>query len=86
MPYSKQQPSVASVITPSYTVNISNPSGPDGKNDGSVLYIGTSGNLRVLTAGGQDVTFFSCHSGFFPVNVIRIFATGTTASNIIALW
>lgn len=55
--------------------------------EGCVLYIGTGGNLRVLTAGGQDVTFSSVLGGtFFPVQVLKVFSTGTSAANIVALW
>ena len=47
------------------------------------LYIGTGGNLRVLTVGGDDVTFRNVQSGqFLPVMVTKVFLTGTTASNI----
>jgi hypothetical protein len=52
-----------------------------------VLYIGTGGNLRVLTASGQDVLFTGLLGGtFLPVQVLKVFATGTTASNLVALW
>lgn len=52
-----------------------------------VLYIGTGGNLRVLTASGQDVTFANVLGGtFFPVQVLKVFSTGTSAANIVALW
>jgi hypothetical protein len=55
--------------------------------EGCVLYVGTGGNLRVLTAGGQDVTFASVLGGtFFPVQVLKVFSTGTSAANIVALW
>lgn len=55
--------------------------------EGCVLYVGTGGNLRVLTAGGQDVTFANIIGGtFLPVQVLKVFATGTAASNIVALW
>jgi len=50
-----------------------------------VLYVGTSGNIKVVTAGGDEVTFVGV-SGFFPVQVIRVLFTGTTATNIVALW
>lgn len=57
------------------------------KNEGCVLYIGTSGNIRVLTHGGDDVVFANVLGGtFLPVQIIKVFATNTTASNIIALW
>jgi hypothetical protein len=52
-----------------------------------VLYIGTGGNLRVLTASGQDVLFTGVLGGtFLPVQVLKVFGTNTTASNIVALW
>ena len=52
-----------------------------------VLYVGTGGNLRVVTAGGQTVTFASVLGGtFFPVQVLKVFSTGTSAANIVALW
>lgn len=58
-----------------------------GTQEGAVLYIGTAGNLRVTTIAGDDVTFTGINTGaFFPVQVIKVWATGTTASNIIALW
>jgi len=76
----------ASVVTPSDTDNIPSISGP-GDARPCVLYIGTGGSLRVLTEGGDDVTFTNVPSGsFFPVNVLRVFADGTGASGIIAIW
>lgn len=52
-----------------------------------VLYVGTGGNLRVITAAGQDVVFSNVLGGtFFPVQVLKVFSTSTTASNIVALW
>lgn len=55
-------------------------------NAGCVLYIGTTGNLTVLTAGDDIVTFNAIPAGIFlPVNVKQIYAV-TTASNIVALW
>lgn len=56
-----------------------------GSTEPCVLYIGTSGNIRVRTAGGDEVTFVGV-SGFFPVQVIRVLSAGTTATNIVALW
>lgn len=55
--------------------------------EGCVLYIGTGGNLRVLTASGQDVTFANILGGtFLPVQVLKVFRTGTVASDFVALW
>ena len=52
-----------------------------------VLYIGTGGNLRVLTASGQDVLFTGVLGGtFLPVQVLKVFRTSTSADNFVALW
>ena len=55
-------------------------------NPGCVLYVGNTGNLRVLTSSGADLTFVGIPAGsFVPVQVKRVFATDTTATDIIAL-
>jgi hypothetical protein len=52
-----------------------------------VLYVGGAGDLRVITSGGDDVTFYGVEAGsFLPVSVLKVWATGTTATNILALW
>ena len=88
MSYQKLQANRASVVTPSDTVNIPSLSSESGTpNRGCVLYIGTGGNLKVLTVGGDEVTFTNFQDGsFLPVQVVKVFETETTASNIIALW
>jgi hypothetical protein len=56
-------------------------------NNGCVLYAGNTGNVRVLTVGNDDVTFVGIPAGsFVPVQVKRVFATNTTATDIVALW
>jgi hypothetical protein len=58
-----------------------------GNNRGALLYIGVQGDVRVLTAGNDDVTFTGLQAGaFIPVNVIQVFETGTSAENILALY
>jgi hypothetical protein len=53
---------------------------------GCVLYIGTGGDLHVLTYGGQDVTFANIPNGTtLPVIIRQVFAD-TTAQDILALW
>lgn len=55
--------------------------------EGCVLYVGNTGNVRVLTAGNDDVTFVGIPAGaFVPVQVKRVFATDTDATDIVALW
>lgn len=56
-------------------------------NPGCVLYAGSGGNIRVLTTGNDEVTFVGIAPGaFVPVQVKRVFDTGTGPSDIIALW
>jgi len=85
MAYQKLQQSRAAVVTKSDTVDIPNPG--NGQVEGCVLYVGTGGILRVLTAGGDDITFTNIPNGFLTTfQVIRVFASDTTANNIVALW
>lgn len=58
-----------------------------GINNGSLLYVGTGGDLTVMTLGGDVVTLRNYNDGqFVPIHVTRVFSTGTTASDIVALW
>ena len=88
MAYQKLQASRAAAVVPNDTIDIPNPANASGLgNNGNVLYVGTAGTLRVMTAAGDDITFVTVYAGsFLPIQVVRVFATGTTASNIIALW
>ena len=85
MAYQKLQGRRALLVNPSDTDEI--PSVTGGTNNGCVLYIGTPGNVRVKTIGWDDVIFTGVYAGqFFPVQVIQVFATGTTAGEIVAIW
>ena len=51
------------------------------------FYVGTTGDVVVLTSEGNAVTFTAVPAGaIIPINHTRINATGTTASNIVALF
>lgn len=50
------------------------------------LYVGGTGALKVTTSDGSVLTFAAVPVGFFPVKVKRVWATGTTATNIIAVY
>jgi hypothetical protein len=81
----KLQAERASLVTPSNTVNIPSISG--GVSNGCVLYVGTGGDLAVVTVGGDSVVFANVQDGsFLPIQVLRVLVTGTNASDIIALW
>ena len=55
---------------------------------GCILYVGGTGNLRVITAAGDDVTYKEVQKGtFLPIQVVRILPpTGTAAADFIAHW
>lgn len=62
-------------------------------NQGCAIYIPKeeAGNLKVLTVGGDIITFNKCGdanaSSILPVNVLRVFSTGTeTSVTLVALW
>lgn len=51
------------------------------------IYVGTAGHVAVQMAGGQSVTFSNVAAGaILAVRARRVMATGTTASNLVALW
>ena len=84
--YQKLQAGRAAAVTPSNTVDIPSVSGGT-SNNGCVLYVGGAGDLKVDTVGGDAVTFVAVPAGsFIPVQVKRVYSTGTTATSIVALW
>ena len=52
------------------------------------LYVGTAGNVVLDTVGGEtSITFSNVAAGsWLEVRAARVRATGTTASNIVAVW
>lgn len=71
-------PGDAEAVNPSDTVNLTNP---------SVIYVGTTGNVKVRTSQGSDVTFVGVPAGaVIPVQVIRVWNNGTSASNMVAIY
>ena len=51
------------------------------------LWVGGAGNIAVMTAQQDTVTFNNVPAGFLlPVSVHRVMATGTTATNLVALY
>ena len=80
MKYAFQSPAYsAAAVTPSDSVNLIG--------EVKSLYIGGAGNVRVLTSNGETVTFSNMQAGsYLLVQVRRVFATNTTATNIVALY
>ena len=55
---------------------------------GCILYVGGNGDLKVITAAGDEVTYKEVQKGtFLPIQVVRILPAGATAaSDFIAHW
>lgn len=49
------------------------------------VYVGTAGNLKVTWSSGAEMTFTNLAQGWHPIRVSRIWSTGTTAGNIVAV-
>jgi hypothetical protein len=84
----KIQVSRASAVIPNDTADIPSVSTQDGTgNNGCVLYVGVGGDVKVTTAGGDTVVFVGLLAGMFvPVQVLKVWNTDTTATDIVALW
>ena len=71
----------AVAVTPSDAADL-----PDGVTTVG-LYVGGAGDVHVTLQGGSDVTFKSVPGGtLLRVAARRVWATGTTATNIVALY
>lgn len=62
-----------------------------GENNGCIIYIGTSTNnaqpITIETAAGDEVTLKNVIQGsFLPVQVVKVFSSGTSVSDIVAFW
>lgn len=86
--YLKLQIGRAAAVVPSDTDNILSVSTQNGSgNNGCVLYVGGYGDVKVRTVGGDDITFVGVNGGtFMPVQVIKVYATGTNATDMVAMW
>ena len=68
----------AFAVTPSDTVDLAVPA--------RGIYVGASGDLKV-DIGGDAITFVDIAAGVIhPLNVTRVYSTGTTATNIIGVF
>lgn len=56
-------------------------------NPGAFLYVGGTGNVSVVTIGGDIITFNGVPAGTtLPIQVLRLRSSGTTATLINAMW
>lgn len=78
----------AEAVTPNDSADITLSGSPiSGIENGALLYIGTGGNLTITTIGGQTVTLTNIADGsYVPIQVKRVWSTGTSASDILALY
>lgn len=57
-----------------------------GAHNFSAVYVGGGGDVSVVTAGGDTVTFAGVQAGtILPVQISRVRSTGTTATNLVGL-
>jgi hypothetical protein len=69
-----------------YTVYPESPQSGLG-NPGCFLYVGGTGNVSVITIGGDQITFAGVPAGTtLPIQVLKLRATSTTATAVNALW
>lgn len=68
----------AAAITPSNSVNFDTVA--------RAIYVGTTGNIVIVTPNDEVVTFTAVPVGILPVMAKRVNSTSTTASNLVALW
>lgn len=51
------------------------------------LYVGGAGTLKIITLGGDTVTFGAVTAGsLIPVRATRVYDTGTSATDIVGLY
>jgi hypothetical protein len=68
----------AFAVTPSDTVAFSNAA--------RALYVGTTGDVTLITKGGTTIKFTAVPAGaLIPVRCTQVNATGTTASTIVGI-
>ena len=70
-------------VTPSDTVDIvgASPTSP------AALFVGTGGDVEVITLGGSTLVLKNIADGtFMPIQVTRVKATLTTATDIVAIF
>ena len=48
------------------------------------IYVGTPGDLRVTLLSGAVVTMVGAQPGWHPIRVQRVWATGTTATDLLS--
>lgn len=68
----------AAAVTPNDSTDLTNAS--------RAIYVGTAGDVRVDMVTSGTVTFTNMEAGWHPIRCKRVYATGTTAAGIVAVW
>lgn len=69
----------AAAITPNDSTDLTNYA--------RALYVGVTGDIVVdLVQSGSSITIKAAPVGILPISVKRVRSTGTTATNLLALW
>jgi hypothetical protein len=70
-------------VTPSDSVDVTGATA----NTPATLFVGTGGDVEVITLGGSTLVLKNIADGsFLPIQVTRVKATNTTATDIVALF
>lgn len=68
----------AALVTPSDSTDLTTP---------AYIRVGTSGNIKITTLGGDTLLLTNIQAGeVLPAKVKRVWSTTTTATNISAHW
>ena len=77
-PSLQSPPDRAAAITPS--------DGTDLAAATRAINVSDPGYVKVTTVGGDTVTLYVAGGVIFPIRALRVWATGTTATEIVGLW
>ena len=70
-----------------HAVAITPNDGADLANSTRGIYVGVTGNIKITTSAGDDVTFAGLAAGIIhPIRARRVWATGTTATSIVGVY
>lgn len=71
------------IVTPSDSTDITG----SNANTPATLFVGVGGNIDVVTIGGSTLLLKNIADGsFLPIQVTRVKATNTTATDIVAIF
>lgn len=68
----------AALVSPSDSADFANVS--------RALWVGTAGDIKITTQGGETLVWPSVTVGWHPMRLTRIWATGTTATGMMVVW